>query len=206
MVSNNDRERIILKTLEGHSISSIASMYRINYQTVNSIVKRYGKIGLVFVEKRSGDMPPKSTLEIKECLPTYVNSECIKTLHELVEWVKSKFNVDVSTRTIYRALREFHYTLKHEHWCLTIEIHLQQLSLEKFATNFRDRGRNMRGESVCLSKYGMIYHKIHERSVSGEDFNFSMKKLKKIEITSFQIKYLLPYSYLLNTVENVFLF
>ncbi|TBU02577.1 hypothetical protein CWI37_0451p0030 [Hamiltosporidium tvaerminnensis] len=138
MVSNNDRERIILKTLEGHSISSIASMYRINYQTVNSIVKRYGKTGLVFVEKRSGDMPSKSTLEIKECLPTYVNSECIKTLHELVEWVKSKFNVDVSTRTIYRALREFHYTLKHEHWCLTIEIHLQQLSLEKFATNFRE--------------------------------------------------------------------
>ncbi|KAK1351077.1 hypothetical protein LUQ84_000350 [Hamiltosporidium tvaerminnensis] len=73
-VSNNDRECIIKKTLEGHSMSAIASMYQINYQTVNSIVKRYLKTGLVFVEKRDGgDRRSKLTLEIKESLQTYVD-------------------------------------------------------------------------------------------------------------------------------------
>ena len=42
----------------------------------------------------------------------YVDLECTKTLHEMVEWVKSTFNIKVLTSTVDRALREFHYTLK----------------------------------------------------------------------------------------------
>ncbi|TBU19961.1 exoribonuclease, partial [Hamiltosporidium tvaerminnensis] len=71
-VFNNDRECIIEKTLKGHSMSAIASMYRINYQMVNSIVT-YLKTGLVFVEKRGGDRRSKLPLEIKESLQTYVD-------------------------------------------------------------------------------------------------------------------------------------
>ncbi|TBU02746.1 hypothetical protein CWI37_0421p0010, partial [Hamiltosporidium tvaerminnensis] len=96
-VSINDRERIIEKTLEGYSMSAIASMYRINYQTVNSIVRRYLKTGLVFVDKRGGDRRSKLTLEIKESLQTYVDFECTKTLYVEAEWIKCTFNVDVST-------------------------------------------------------------------------------------------------------------
>ncbi|TBU19812.1 hypothetical protein CWI38_0196p0010, partial [Hamiltosporidium tvaerminnensis] len=88
-VSINDRERIIEKTLEGYSI----------------IVRRYLNTGLVFVDKRSGDRRSKLTLEIKENLQAYVDLECTKTLYDT-------FNIDVSTSTIDRALREFHYTLK----------------------------------------------------------------------------------------------
>ncbi|TBT98125.1 hypothetical protein CWI36_2528p0010, partial [Hamiltosporidium magnivora] len=112
MVYINDRERIIEKTLEGYSMSAIASIYRINYQTVNSIVRRYLKTGLVFVEKRCGDRRSKLTLEIKKSLQTYVDLECTKTQYELAEWVRCTFNVGVSTSTIDRTLREFHYTLK----------------------------------------------------------------------------------------------
>ncbi|KCZ78124.1 hypothetical protein H311_00855 [Anncaliia algerae PRA109] len=50
-----DRESVITKLLEGHSLSTIASLYQINYQTVNSIYKRYLKTGLVFVGKKGGD-------------------------------------------------------------------------------------------------------------------------------------------------------
>ncbi|TBT97161.1 hypothetical protein CWI36_3098p0020, partial [Hamiltosporidium magnivora] len=64
-VSINDRKRIIEKTLEGYSMSAIASMYRINYQTVNSIVRRYLKTGLVFVDKRGGYRRSKLTLKKK---------------------------------------------------------------------------------------------------------------------------------------------
>ncbi|TBU13304.1 hypothetical protein CWI38_0473p0030 [Hamiltosporidium tvaerminnensis] len=219
MVSINDRERIIEKTLEGPSIFAIASMYLINYQTVNSIVRRYLNTGLVFVDKRSGDRRSKLTLEIKENLQAYVDLECTKTLYELAEWVKCTFNVDVSTSTIDRALREFHYTLKRRKSVPERRNSLSTLELgTNYATSFRElevdnddknfvfldevgftvvtrpsRGRNMRGKSAYLSvtaarsrnisvvaamnKYGMIYHKIHERAVKGEDFKLSIKEI-----------------------------
>jgi transposase len=85
-------------------------MYQIKYQTVNSIVKCYLRTGLVFVNKRGGDRRSKLTLEVKERLLTYVDSECTKTLREIVNWVKNTLDIDVSTSTIDRALREFHYT------------------------------------------------------------------------------------------------
>ncbi|TBU11439.1 hypothetical protein CWI38_1205p0010, partial [Hamiltosporidium tvaerminnensis] len=72
-----------------------------NCKDISSIVPRYFKTGLVFVEKRGGDRCSKLTLEIKESLQTYVDLK-----------VQSTFNIDVSTSTIDRVLREFHYTLK----------------------------------------------------------------------------------------------
>ncbi|TBU11052.1 DDE-like endonuclease, partial [Hamiltosporidium tvaerminnensis] len=110
------------------------------------------------------------------------------------------------------------------------------------------RGRNMRGESAYLSvtaarsrnisvvaamnKYGMIYYKIHERAVNGEDFKLFIKEINEScqrqgiltpifvmdnarihhyrglnddeEIASYRIKYLPPYSPFLNPIENVF--
>ncbi|TBU11953.1 DDE-like endonuclease [Hamiltosporidium tvaerminnensis] len=213
--SINDRERIIEKTLEGYSMSAIASM------------------------KRSGDYAIK-----------------------FAEWVKCTFNFDVSTSTIDRALREFHYTLKQATEVPERRNTLSTIELgTNYATSFRElevdnddknlvfldeagfavvtrpsRGRNMRGESAYLSvtaarsknisvvaamnKYGMIYHKIHEKAVNGEDFKLFIKEINEScqrqgiltsifvmdnarihyyrglnddeEITSYRIKYLPP--------------
>ncbi|TBU09605.1 hypothetical protein CWI38_2134p0010 [Hamiltosporidium tvaerminnensis] len=71
-------------------------MYRINYQTVNSIVKRYLITGLIFVEKKIEDRRLKLTLEIKENLQTFVDLECSKTLHDFRE-----LEVDNMTKTLY---------------------------------------------------------------------------------------------------------
>ncbi|TBU05883.1 hypothetical protein CWI36_0559p0010 [Hamiltosporidium magnivora] len=71
-------------------MSAFASMYRINYQMLNNIVKRYLKTGLVFVEKRGGDRRSELTLEIKESLQTFVDLDT--------------FNVDVPTSKIDRTL------------------------------------------------------------------------------------------------------
>ncbi|TBU05326.1 hypothetical protein CWI36_0647p0020 [Hamiltosporidium magnivora] len=186
-VSINDRERIIENTLEGYSMSAIASMYRINYQTANSIVRRYLKTGLVFVDKRGGDRRSKLILEIKKSLQAYVDLECTKTLYD----------------TIDRALREFHYTLKRVTLVPERRNTLSTIELRtNYANSFRDlegdnddknfvfldevgfaavtrpsRGHNMIGESAYLSvtparsrnisvvaamnKYRRIYHKIH---------------------------------------------
>ena len=176
VVSNDDRERIVAKTLEGHSVPAISSMYQINYQIVNSIIKQYLKTGLIFAEKRGGDRRSKLTLEVNKSLLAYVDLECTKTLHEMAEWVKSTFNIEVSNSTVDRALREFHYTLKRvtlvperRNSVSTVELRTsyaasyRQLEVNNDDKNFvflaevgfsvvtrPSRGRNRRGESAYL--------------------------------------------------------
>ncbi|KAF7685434.1 hypothetical protein CDIK_3817, partial [Cucumispora dikerogammari] len=84
-VSQEDRERIIAKSLEGHSVSSIASMYDVKYQTISSIIRKYLQTGLVIPEKRRGDRRTKLSLHVKNALLIYIDAECTKTLKELAE-------------------------------------------------------------------------------------------------------------------------
>ncbi|KAF7685235.1 hypothetical protein CDIK_4017 [Cucumispora dikerogammari] len=83
-----------------------------------------------------------------------------------------------------------------------------------------------------MNKYGMIYHKIQERAVNGEDFKIALKKINEaclrsgilapifvmdnarihhyrglsedIKVTAYNIRYLPPYLPFLNPIENVF--
>ncbi|ORD96292.1 hypothetical protein HERIO_1775 [Hepatospora eriocheir] len=83
-----------------------------------------------------------------------------------------------------------------------------------------------------MNKYGMIFHKVHERAVNGEDFKISLRELKAActekgiespvfimdnarihhykglmennELSQYTLKYLPPYSPFLNAIENVF--
>lgn len=111
-ISDDDRERIINKALEGYSTKSISDMFQIKYQTVNSIVKKYLKTGQVLKNKRGGDHRSKLTSEIKERLIAKIDNECTLTLKELVRWLDETQNIQVSSSTVDRAIKDFHYTLK----------------------------------------------------------------------------------------------
>ncbi|TBU10783.1 hypothetical protein CWI38_1552p0020 [Hamiltosporidium tvaerminnensis] len=52
IVSNDDRESIIAKTLEGHYIFAIASNFSNKLQRVNSVVLQYLKTCLAFAKKK----------------------------------------------------------------------------------------------------------------------------------------------------------
>ncbi|TBU10108.1 DDE-like endonuclease, partial [Hamiltosporidium tvaerminnensis] len=153
MVSINERERIIEKNIR-----------RLFY-------------------KRGGDGRSKLTLEIKESLQTYVDLKYTKTLYELAEWVKCTFNVDVSTSTIDRALKEFHYTLKRVKLVPERRNTLSTIELRtNYATSFLtrpSRGRRNISAVAAVNKYVRIYHKIHERAVNGEDFKLSIKEINE---------------------------
>jgi len=273
-VSNDDRERIVAKTLEGYSVSSIAAMYSKKYQTVNTIVKKYLKTGMILPKKRGGDRRSILSLEIKKQLLAYVDQECTRTLKQLSAWVKETFDIAVSLSTIDRALRQFHYTLKGVTLVPERRICESTVELRKlYSATFRElevneddknivfldevgfsvvtrprRGRSRGGQSAyvtvpaarsrnisvvaAMNKYGMIFHKINERAVNGEDFKEALKELKVAcasegiehpilimdnarihhyrglendhEVSCLAKKYLPPYSPFLNPIENVF--
>ncbi|TBU03257.1 hypothetical protein CWI37_0325p0010, partial [Hamiltosporidium tvaerminnensis] len=70
----------------------------------------------------------------------YVDLECTKTLYELAEWVRCTFNVGVSTSTIDRTLREFHYTLKR---VTLLPEHRNTLSIIELKTNYATSFREL---------------------------------------------------------------
>lgn len=273
-VDNTERERIISKSLEGFSVRDIASFFGKNYQTVNSIIKKYLRTGNINKEKRGGDRRSKLSSEIKEQLIAHVDLECTLTLDNLSDWVLNRFGLLVSKSTIDRALKDFHYTLKRV--TIVPERRNCETTVEEravYAANFRmleaendeknfvfldevgfsvvsrpSRGRSRIGQSsyvvvsasrsrnisviAAMNKYGMIYHKINERSVNGEDFKVFLKEIKTKcieaeisnpifimdnarihhygglfedpEIVQYNIRYLPPYSPFLNPIENVF--
>ncbi|TBU20097.1 hypothetical protein CWI38_0133p0020 [Hamiltosporidium tvaerminnensis] len=176
------------------------------------------------------DRRSKLTLEIKESLQTYVDLECTKTLYELAELAKCTLNVNVSTSTIDRAPE----TPERRNKLSTIDLRtnyatcFRELEVDNDDKNFvfldesaylsvtEARSRNISVVAV-MNKYGMIYHKIHERAVNDEDLELSIKEINESynarihhyrglnddeEIASYRIKYLPPYSPFLNPIEN----
>ncbi|KAF7677995.1 hypothetical protein CDIK_4501, partial [Cucumispora dikerogammari] len=93
------------------------------------------------------------------------------------------------------------------------------------------RSRNI-SVIAAMNKYGMIYHLIQERTVNEEDFKNSLKEIKESclnlgvvstifvmdnariyhyrgltkdeKVSTYNIRYLPPYSLFLNPIENVF--
>ncbi|TBU11544.1 hypothetical protein CWI38_1149p0020 [Hamiltosporidium tvaerminnensis] len=142
-------------------MSEIASMYRINYQTVNSI-------------KRVSDRRSKLTLEIKESLQTYVDLECTKTLTidrapETPERRNKLSTIDL--RTNYATcFRELEVDNDDKNFVFLDE--------SAYLSVTEARSRNISVVAV-MNKYGMIYHKIHERAVNDEDLKLSIKEINE---------------------------
>ncbi|TBU13171.1 hypothetical protein CWI38_0512p0060, partial [Hamiltosporidium tvaerminnensis] len=159
--------------------------------------------------------------------------ECTKTLYVEAEWIKCTFNVDVSTSTIDRALRTNYATIFREMGHKDDKNVIFLGEVDKGRNNRDESGYLSLTASRCrnitvvvaMNKYGMIYHKIHDNAVNNEDFKLSIKRFVKIifvienarihhyrglnddeEIASYRIKYLPPYSPVLNLIENVFSF
>ncbi|TBU13683.1 hypothetical protein CWI38_0364p0060 [Hamiltosporidium tvaerminnensis] len=136
-------------------------MYRINYQTVNSIRR---------------DRRLKLTLEIKECLETYFDLEGIKTLLPLHS--KAVKLVPEPQDQLRNCFRELVVNYDDKNFVFLNKV-------GRAVETRPSRGCNKRGESACLSYFGgrsneqicMIYHKTYERIVNEKNLKLSNKEI-----------------------------
>ena len=92
-VFDEDRRRIVEKRLDGNSVLNIHKMLGLKYQTVNTIIKRFEKTGLVLPCKRGGDRRSKLSLEVKISLLHHGDEECTLTLPNLKTLLASEHSV-----------------------------------------------------------------------------------------------------------------
>ena len=105
-VSDEDRESIVTKCLEGCSVKKISVVLSLNYRTVYSIVSTFLKYGNADRKKTGGNRKPIFTPELKETLLRKVDADCTTTLKQFKEWLQMEHSVEVSISTVNEKVPE----------------------------------------------------------------------------------------------------
>lgn len=110
--SNEEKKKIVEKSIAGFSAKDISEFYNYNYKSVARIINQFNKTGLYENKIRGGDYRSKLNLEQKNQIINWVTENTILTLEQLVIKVRETYNIVVSKSTIDRCLKSFHFTVK----------------------------------------------------------------------------------------------
>ncbi len=99
------REKII-ETYQAGAITQrqLAQRYRASLYFVIMLLRRWRQEKTLFPKKRGATMKARLTPEIMRFLAEQIKHECDLSLLQLVELVKEKYSVSVSTKTMSRML------------------------------------------------------------------------------------------------------
>jgi transposase len=99
------REKII-ETYEAGGITQreLAKRFRVSLYFVVMLLRRWRQEKTLLPKKRGAVMKPLLTPEIMQFLDEQIKQECDLSLSQLVELVREKYSVAVSTKTMSRML------------------------------------------------------------------------------------------------------
>lgn len=99
------REKII-ETYEAGGITQreLAKRFRVSLYFVVTLLRRWRRDETIEPKKRGAVMKPLLTPEIMQFLSERIKQECDLSLLQLVELVRAKYRVSVSTKTMSRML------------------------------------------------------------------------------------------------------
>jgi transposase len=100
------REKII-ETYEAGGITQreLAKRFRVSLYFVIMLLRRWRQEKTLLPKKRGATMKARLTPEIMQFLCEQIKQECDLSLSQLVELVREKYAVSVSTKTMSRMLR-----------------------------------------------------------------------------------------------------
>lgn len=99
------REKII-ETYQAGGITQreLAQRFRVSLYFVVMLLRRWRRNNTLLPKPRGATMKPRLTPEIMQFLDQQIQQECDLSLSQLVELVREKYNVSVSTKTMSRML------------------------------------------------------------------------------------------------------
>eukprot|EP00124_Ichthyophonus_hoferi_P000716 Ihof_evm15s28 gene=Ihof_evmTU15s28 len=150
LVSQENREKIENKTLQGISVKDIAEALNLHYQTVYKIVQKFNEFGTI-ATARGGDRRSKLSADQKLQVLGWINNNCLLRLSDLTTMVQNKLSIKVSASAIERILLPFHYTVKNLESVL--EITNDATTIEKrfhYAIRFRELEQNTEDKNLIF--------------------------------------------------------
>lgn len=111
-ISNEERRMIINMYDNGDTVTTIAHHLQRPRSTVVSIVHKILQTKSIEKQLRGGIRKKKLSDVQRYSICRWVDTNCCITLEKLKRKLFKKFNVKCCTKTVERALKDFHYTLK----------------------------------------------------------------------------------------------
>ncbi len=101
-----DLRQKIIETYEAGGITQreLAKRFRVSLYFVIMLLRRWRRDQTLLPKKRGAVMKPRLTPEIMQFLDEQIKQECDLSLLQLVESVKERYGVSVSTKTMSRML------------------------------------------------------------------------------------------------------
>lgn len=102
-----DLRQKIIETYESGAITQreLAEQFHVSLNFIVTLLGRWRRDETLLPKKRGGVMKPLLTPEIMQFLDEQIEQECDLSLLQLVELVREKYSVSVSTKTMSRMLR-----------------------------------------------------------------------------------------------------
>jgi transposase len=102
-----DLRQKIIETYESDGITQreLAQQFHVSLNFIVTLLRRWRRDETLEPKKRGAVMKPLLTPEIMQFLDEQIKQECDLSLAQLVELVREKYNVSVSTKTMSRMLR-----------------------------------------------------------------------------------------------------
>lgn len=115
----------IIETYQAGGITQrdLAKRFRVSLYFVITLLRRWRADKTIEPKKRGAVMKPLLTPEIMRFLSEQIEQECDLCLLQLVELVKEKYSVSVSTKTMSRMLRRENLRYKKNVFTLANETH-----------------------------------------------------------------------------------
>ena len=111
-VSDDERLRIVQAYSRGSSIKTIAQVTGRARSTIYGIIATYLDESRLVKKRRGGPRPRKIDSDHAERIRSWVDTDCSISLKEMKTRCQEELQLTVSTKTIDRCLRSFHYSMK----------------------------------------------------------------------------------------------
>ncbi|KAG0436620.1 Paired box protein Pax-1 [Dictyocoela muelleri] len=111
-IEREKRELAIKFYLEGLKITEIARMLNCNRTTISKIISRFKESGKISPEKRGGSRRNILTEDHNLSNKNYLDNDATLSLRKIKDNILRDYNINVSIPTIFRAIKNFNYSLK----------------------------------------------------------------------------------------------
>ncbi|KII68719.1 hypothetical protein RF11_01079 [Thelohanellus kitauei] len=109
-----EKRRLIINAIDnlGKTTKEVAQLYDVKVSTVSTIKSQFYKTGNVNIKKKGGNRRSILNDEQKNAVLTWVDEDCLLSLSEIQAKCYTDFGLKISTSTLSRILKGFHFTIK----------------------------------------------------------------------------------------------
>ncbi|XP_058117056.1 uncharacterized protein LOC131259558 isoform X1 [Anopheles coustani] len=97
------------------NMKEISELLQVKHSTVHGIIKKYRETGVIAATVRAPPNTKKLNGQVIASIKEWIDQDCSQTFKQLTIRIREQYNILVSTTTVARVIKGFHYSFKKVH-------------------------------------------------------------------------------------------